>query len=115
MSLDFAMISRMIVDGLTSSSGKEEKFEDKYMIPAADKNIGSTERLILNILTWTISVMLSVLAFWLSWTCNTALGYHVAIKALFGTGAFFFGLLYIMMYFIMRWDVCSRSILRSKR
>ena len=118
MSLDFAMISRMIVDGLTSSPVKDSKegFDDGEDNPkGADKHIGPTERLILNVLTWTISVMISILAFWLSWSCNTALGYHVALKALFGAGAFFFGLIYIMVYFIMRWDVCSRKMFSSQK
>jgi hypothetical protein len=114
MSLDFAMISRMIVDSIAP---KKESF---YVTDTttgtvvtkggADVYIGATEKNILNVLTWVISFMISILAFWLSWSCNTAMGYHIALKALFGAGAFFFGLIYLVLYFIMRWDVCSGSM-----
>lgn len=106
MSLDFSVISRMIVDNMFG--GKKEEFESQ--LPAArnaDSYIGTTERNILVGLTWIISLALSLIAFYLSWSCNTAMGYSLPLKALFGTGAFFFGLTYIVLYFIMRWDVCS--------
>jgi hypothetical protein len=111
MSLDFGMISRMIVHSMFPAE-KEERFQEKE---GADKYIGNTEWWILTILTWTISFLLSFMAFWLSWSCNTAMGYHVALKALFGAMAFFFGLTYIVMYIIMRWDVCSSFIAHSPK
>ena len=118
MSLDFAMISRMIVDSIAP---KKETFyvttdaSGNVFRRSADAYIGTTEKTILNILTWTISIMISILAFWLSWSCNTTMGYNLALKAIFGAGAFFFGLIYILLYFIMRWDVCSGGMkYRSK-
>lgn len=115
MSLDFSVISRMIVDSLFTDGkekGKKESFDEQTT--NADSYIGNTERNVLIGLTWIISLILSIVAFWLSWTCNTAMGYNLALKALFGAGAFFFGLTYIVLYFIMRWDVCS-GIVKMKR
>lgn len=114
MSLDFTMISRMIVDGLTSKTKKEdkEKFEgsSQPILSVADQHIGKTELFMLNTLMFSVSILLSIVAFWLSWTCNTALGYNTVLKAVFGAMAFFFGLTYILLFFVMRWDVCRKKL-----
>lgn len=124
------MISRMIVDAVfvdknDPSSNKQHAeqepfanqslFQEQHRYRTADAYIGKTERIILNVMIWTISIMISVLAFWLSWSCNTAMGYHVALKAMYGALAFFFGTIYIIMYFVMRWDVCYAVMYNKKR
>jgi len=100
----------MIVDGLTAKNKKDEKEKFQNSLLVADKHIGKTEMFVLNTLMFSVSVLLSVIAFWLSWSCNTALGYNNVMKAVFGAMAFFFGLTYILLFFIMRWDVCRKKI-----
>ena len=103
----------MIVDGIVGGKKDKEEFAD---VQSADAYVGETEILILNILYWTISILLGLVAFWLSWSCNTALGYNVALKAVFGTLSFLFGMTYILLFIIFRWDVCSgRLKIRAKR
>ena len=113
MSLDFHMISRMIVDGLSSSKKEETKtetFNEAPVAKTADAYIGKTELMVLQVLSWVVSLLLSFIALYLSWSCNTAMGYTIALKAVFGAMAFFFGLTYIILFFVMRWDVCRKAI-----
>lgn len=107
------MIARMIVDGISGGDKKkptEGFLDDDSQLKSADNYIGNTELYILIALQWAISIMLGVVAFWLSWTCNTALGYNIYLRAVFGAFAFFFGLTYIVLYIIMRWDVCKKYL-----
>lgn len=61
-----------------------------------------------NIISITISILVGSFALYLSWSCNTALGYHVILKILFGFFAFLFGLVYIVLYIILRIDTCAK-------
>lgn len=115
MSLDFSMIARMIVDVWYPRKKDLDTFTDqKHQYHTADAYIGKTERFVLNVFMWTISICISLIAFWLSWSCNEAMGYSVALRAMFGALAFFFGMIYISLYFIMRWDVCYAAKYNKK-
>lgn len=59
------------------------------------------------IVSFVISILIGLLAVYLSWTCNTAINYHVILKVLFAIFAWFFGLFYIVMYMILRYDTCA--------
>lgn len=101
MSLDYGMVARMIVGSFTKSDVKE-KYEE-YQIPFTYFKMNMYMFLYI-----MLSITLGLLAFSLSWNCNTALGYHTALKALFGACAFVFGMTYILLYIVMRWDTCGR-------
>ena len=47
---------------------------------------------------WILSVLITVTAVYLSWTCNTAYGRSLPVKIAYATLAFFFGLLYLIFY-----------------
>ena len=54
-----------------------------------------------------ISAILGLIAFYLSWECNTKLGYSNIEKACYGVFAFLFGGLYIILYLIFRAGTCG--------
>ena len=98
MSVDFGMFAKLVVDAISPSKEKTEKYSDNWSakIDAA------------TFISIVLSVALGVIAFILSWTCNSAIGYHVVIKAFFGTFAFLFGFTYIVLYIFLRWDTCAK-------
>ena len=54
-----------------------------------------------------ILIAISVWAAYLSWSCNTVLGYSVFARVIFSLFAALFGLTYLFWYWIMRSDACS--------
>jgi hypothetical protein len=50
------------------------------------------------------SLMVGILAAVLSWYSNTGLGYTMLEKIFFSVFAFFFGILYLFYYFIVRYN-----------
>lgn len=56
--------------------------------------------------SFLVSVAISALAIYLSWSCNTAMGYGTAEKVLYAAGAGIFGTLYLFYYVLFRGDVC---------
>lgn len=59
------------------------------------------------VVAMVIGALIGFVAAYLSWSCNTALSYNVALKVVFAVLAFTFGILYILLYMIMRYDTCS--------
>ena len=62
------------------------------------------------VLSLVIGVALGVLAAYLSWQCNTRLDYHIVWKVINAVVAYLFGLMYILLYAIFRWDVCKKIV-----
>jgi hypothetical protein len=56
--------------------------------------------------SFLISVSISALAIYLSWTCNSALKYNTFEKVLYAAGAGIFGVLYLFYYILFRGDTC---------
>ena len=59
------------------------------------------------IIALIIGIFIGIAAMFLSWTCNTAIDYHVWMRTFFAFFAFIFGTSYILLYIIMRHDTCS--------
>lgn len=89
-----------------SASVKVETKEQKENLP---KFVGGPQ-LIRNILSWTIGIFVGLFAAYLSWTCNTRMSYGVVWKVINAIFAYIFGLIYIFLYVIFRWDVCRKVI-----
>ena len=108
MSLDFGLFAKLLVDSVNS---KKEKYENMYFgttVPAVKNTFYDFRIDTATIISIFLSLVLGVIAFILSWSCNTALGYHVVVKTVFGTFAFVFGFTYVVLYLLLRWDVCSK-------
>lgn len=103
MSVDFGMFAKLVVDAVSPPKEKKEKYNNP------NQNIKSQIDAV-SIISIILSVVLGIIAFILSWSCNSALGYHLIMKAFFGTFAFLFGFTYIVLYILLRWDTCSRLI-----
>lgn len=104
MSVDFGMLAKLVVDAVSPPSEKKEKYYNNNP-STVNKQIDAV-----SVIGIILSVVLGIIAFVLSWSCNSALGYHVVIKAFFGTFAFLFGFTYIILYILLRWDTCMRLI-----
>ena len=59
------------------------------------------------IVAMVVGIIIGTVAAYLSWSCNTALNYNLGLKVVFAVLAYIFGLLYILLYMIMRYDTCS--------
>jgi hypothetical protein len=54
-----------------------------------------------------LSFFISLIAAYLSWSCNTAKGYSFIEKLFFSFFAFIFGGIYLLYYFLVRYDECK--------
>lgn len=81
---------------LPSPTVNETKLKQKFNIFSAS-----------GLLAFAISILIGGVAFYLSWTCNSALEYNIALKIVFGVFAYIFGLMYILLYIVMRYDTCK--------
>lgn len=105
MSLDFGLFAKLIVDSFTA---KKEKYSNVMSYDRTDNNIFHIQFNALMVASIFISLILGIIAFLLSWSCNTAMGYNTVVKTVFGSVAFVFGFTYIILFLLMRWDVCSK-------
>lgn len=114
MSVDFGLMARLIVDAFDK---KEQFLASKnadYVDPLGIVDFSEVRdlenrlktRTTLHIISILVSLGFGVLAFYLSWTCNTAMGYHAALRVVFGGTAFFFGFTYVLLYILLRYDTC---------
>jgi len=53
-----------------------------------------------------VGICIGVYAAYLSWTCNTAQGIEVPLKVIYAMFAYFFGLIYLVLFMIFRWGTC---------
>lgn len=51
--------------------------------------------------------IVGLIAAYLSWNCNTAKGYTFVEKVIFSFFAYIFGGIYILYYFLVRYDECK--------
>lgn len=58
------------------------------------------------VVSFVISILIGLLAVYLSWRCNTSMDYNIILKVIFAVFAWIFGLFYIIMYMIFRYDTC---------
>ena len=66
-------------------------------------------------ITWVIVVVLGLLAFRVSWTCNTKRNISFGMKVFYGIFAVLFGSLYLVMYAFMTWGYCCPPVIGPRR
>ena len=54
-----------------------------------------------------LPLIIGLIAAYLSWNCNTAKGYTFVEKVIFSFFAYIFGGIYILYYFLVRYDECK--------
>lgn len=59
-------------------------------------------------IAWTIGIAIGASAAYLSWQCNSRMQYGIVWKAVNAVFAYMFGLVYLLLYVVFRWDVCRR-------
>jgi len=77
----------------TFNNGQEQKAPETSIISKIRNNI--------------VSVVVGLLAAYLSWTCNTAFGTGLVMKVIYSLFAYLFGFLYIIIYFIFLKGKCE--------
>lgn len=106
--LDTYGLANMIYDVIAKRKEKFEMsapFTPTETLPSA---LSKDTNVTWNIISVIISLLVGLFALYLSWSCNTALGYHIVLKIIFGFFAFLFGLVYIVLYIILRIDTCAK-------
>lgn len=69
----------------------------------------SDTRVVSQVLSFILYLIISVYALYLSWTCNTIRGLPVLTKAFYGFFAFNFGSLYLIFYLFFIYGTCIPS------
>lgn len=62
---------------------------------------------LLDIFGFILGVVIGIYAAYLCWQCNDKLNYNMFSKVIFAIFAYLFGLVYLILYIVMRWDICS--------
>lgn len=61
-----------------------------------------------DVLSFALGVVIGLYAAYLSWQCNSKLAYNTFLKVIFAVFAYLFGLVYLILYVVMRWDTCRK-------
>lgn len=78
-----------------------EKFMKDSKTDDSDQKITAS-----TVISMIIGISIGVFAAYLSWRCNSKLNYSIGLKVLNAVLAYIFGLVYIILHFIFRYDVC---------
>ena len=62
--------------------------------------------------SFVLSALISAVAIYLSWSCNSSLGYGMLEKVVYAAGAGLFGTLYLVYFVLFRGDVCKAASAR---
>lgn len=81
------------------ASKKEETFEDTAATPTASM----TSYLVSSV----FSILLGMIAVYLSWSCNTEAGINTGLKVVYAFFAFIFGGIYLLFYLLFRAGRCA--------
>jgi len=74
---------------------------DKYY---KKENFNGKDQSIITSFSSIIGLVFSIIALYLSWSCNTSKGISLIPKIIYGFFAFIFGLFYIILYFLFLRD-----------
>jgi hypothetical protein len=58
-------------------------------------------------LIFVMGVAIGLYAAYLSFQCNSKLKYGMILRVIFAVFAYVFGFVYLILYVLMRWDVCN--------
>lgn len=102
----------------TNLAVQEESSKEAFTESSNSQQGSKTTKWVFWSLYMVIVVMIGSFAAYLSWTSNSLVygnsAAHLLLKVLFAMFAFFFGLTYLFMYMIFRWDLVSKLSELSK-
>lgn len=109
-----SIVASAVIGGLSRS--RRERFDeyddDEYsdMIPSLAPGFFKPR---LDGFSTILGVLIAATAAYLSWTCNTALGYSKIEKVVWAFGAGVFGTLYLIYFALFRHDYCRAAMRAS--
>lgn len=105
--MDLTLITNVFSKTVEKLSPKSQFVESEYgtMIVEVPPKQGITFG---GVLSFILGVVIGLYAAFLSWQCNTKLSYNMFLKVIFAIFAYLFGLVYLVLYVVMRWDTCRR-------
>lgn len=91
------------INKISSFSG----FANQPQDPVLDYSGSIMQPVSLNILSIILGIIIGLFAAYLSFQCNTKMGYNMFLRVIFAILAYLFGLIYLICYVVFRWDYCS--------
>ena len=88
---------------LYESSSNKEKFDNTTSQSSSTYSIPAL----------IVSLLISLYAVYLSWSCNSALNMNVGLKLLYAFFAFLFGFIYLIFYLIFRAGQCNTKTITT--
>ena len=82
----------------------------ELFIPKLIKKENLEEQKNYSIFQIILSILVSSLAVYLSWTCNSAVGINVLLKIIYAIFAFLFGPLYFVYYLLVQQNTCDLAL-----
>jgi uncharacterized membrane protein len=87
-----------------------EKFDDAAKPTDSNTPVPESKMSTYSILITILSILISLYAVSLSWSCNTAANINTGLKVLYAIFAFIFGLIYLIFYLIFRAGTCGKVL-----
>ena len=98
--------AQKLSDKLTNT--QKSTFVNAEMPPMPEASSTKKSLKLSDVLTFALGVIIGLYAAYLSWQCNSKLDYNLFVKVIFSVFAYLFGLVYLILYLVMRWDVCKK-------
>ena len=95
--MDSALIIKYLANEKAKKYKNNENFIEQYNSDKNLVNIGSI-----------LSIIIGGYAAYLSYECNSKLNMSQGIKILYAVLAYMFGLVYLVYYFLIRYDTCTK-------
>jgi len=94
--MDSALIIKYLADKKIKNYKNNENFVEQYNTDVKLMNIGTI-----------LSILIGAYAAYLSYECNSRLNISEGFKIFYAILAYFFGLVYLVYYFLIRYDTCK--------
>lgn len=111
--MDFALGLNLATSAISKLSSSLHKNQQNYVdfVGSSVTSEGITNKNTntkYSYLSTILGLVIGLYAAYLSWQCNSKVQHNIFLKVIYAIFAFFFGLVYLILYLLMRWDVCSR-------
>lgn len=111
-----SILASAVIGGISRGRERFDDYEDLYGEEAAASGVPlpttapAPFKPKVDWFSTVIGILIAVTAAYLSWTCNSALGYSTLEKVVWAFGSGIFGTLYLLYYALFRGDFCRAAI-----
>jgi hypothetical protein len=96
---------QIIMPNENNYEDEDDEDDEEYIVNNKAKKVSSV--------TFILMLLINSYAAYLSWECNSAKGYPLALKIVFSFFAFIFGTMYLLYYILFKFDDCNQLVMKQ--